>query len=195
VAPSTVLGSADFFVVDGRLFRRSHRKNIAAHLVLADAPSDRARFRDHPLFCAQDRAFHGIFHILLAALQRHPGRPARVALVVGAYGAVYCRRVFSAGRDTPGFCSQPHCVPVRFAAGFNWRSIRVCNVVSVVSMAISFKLRFKDATSCGLNCLSAKTKGPLRGIEAGPFLLRSLETSSSRRRLLPSWDVLSFLFS
>jgi hypothetical protein len=63
-------------------------------------------------------------------------RTTRMALVVGASGAIYCRWLFSAGRDTPSFRGEPHRLSVRFPAGFDWSGVRRCSLILVVSVAI-----------------------------------------------------------
>jgi hypothetical protein len=192
-----MLGSGDFFVVDGRIFRGSHWESIAADPVLADPPSDRARFRGHPYFGAQDRALDGIFCILLAALQGHSRRATRMALVVGAHGAIHCRRLLSARRDTPSFCGQPHGLAIRFPAGFDWRCVRSYSAVSVVSIAIGPS----RVWPCNhrLNSHQQKQKARFdwskRAFCDLLSSLEALEASSFRRRLLLSWGVLSFLSS
>src|SRR5690242_15469440 len=83
------LGLRDFHTVDGFVFRRAHRFVLRPHLQVVDALADAPPARSVESRDPEVRAFHGILHLLSAAFPRIPARAARMAMDVGACGAVH----------------------------------------------------------------------------------------------------------
>src|ERR1700730_2889708 len=97
MASGTLLGSSDFLVIDGRLFRCAYWSDTQAHRILVDADADRGGICRRPLFRAKGRTLHGVLCILPAALPGHSRWPPRLALDMGTGGTVHCSRLFGIG--------------------------------------------------------------------------------------------------